>query len=399
MTTPLPQQSPGDRREDHALAAAAAMLAIYEQAELVIIAAIAALARKTASGTVTAVSARRQLQYTAGRVLDDAAPEARKVLEDAMQGASAAAREPAATASPAALLRQPAAPDVSQWARPLAVALDQATGNAEQAAQDSLAAVTGAVKQAAEAGPPALAAAPGRLALPPPSNPYREAVGQAFGRHGGWPGSTLSARRIRAAQDVLDDLAQHGITGFTDRAGRNWDLASYVEMATRTAVSNAWDDMQAQAMTRSGLDLIFTYTHSTEGSCPLCVPWLGRSLSLTGATPGYPTLAEAKAAGFRHPNCRCSWTGEGMGAMDVTNPVDLEQAAAAYKASQQQRALERKVREAGRRYHAAVTPQARGKARRDLATARAASAVHRQRHGVRMMKVSVQRRERPFGAR
>ena len=123
-------------------------------------------------------------------------------------------------------------------------------------------------------------------------------------------------------------------------------------------------------------------------------------MSLTGEAPGYPTIAEAKAAGFRHPNCRCYWTPIGTGvAMDVTVPVDPERAAEAYEASQRQRALERKVREAGRRYHAAVTPQARARARRDLAAARANSAAHRQRHGVRMMKVSVQRRERPFGAR
>jgi predicted DsbA family dithiol-disulfide isomerase len=85
--------------------------------------------------------------------------------------------------------------------------------------------------------------------------------------------------------------------------------------------------------------------------------------------------------------------------MDVTNPVDLEDAAQVYKASQHQRALERNVRAAGRAAHAAITPQAKTRARRDLAAARAASAAHRQQHHLRMMKVSAQRRERPYGAR
>jgi hypothetical protein len=37
------------------------------------------------------------------------------------------------------------------------------------------------------------------------------------------------------------------------------------------------------------------------------LPWHGRTLSLTGQTPGYPTMGEARATGFRHPNCRCDW--------------------------------------------------------------------------------------------
>jgi hypothetical protein len=111
-----------------------------------------------------------------------------------------------------------------------------------------------------------------------------------------------------------------------------------------------------------------------------------------------PSLADAKAAGFRHPNCRCSWLVIGAGTLaDVTSPAP--DAAAAYRASQQQRALERTVRVAARHAQAAVTPAARHRASRDLAAARAASAAHRQRAGVRMMKVTVQRRESAIRAR
>jgi hypothetical protein len=199
---------------------------------------------------------------------------------------------------------------------------------------------------------------------------------------------------------MLDELAGKGITGFTDKAGRQWDLATYVEMATRTAVSSAWDDMQADMAVRSGLDLVETGTHSTEGSCPLCSPWLGRLLSLTGTTDGYPTVDEAKAAGWRHPNCRCFWWVVGGRYMtDVTNPVPIEDALEVYKHSQEQRAHERNVRAAGRRAQAAITPQARSKARRELATARQASAAHRQQHHLRIMQVTSKRREQPYGPR
>jgi hypothetical protein len=412
MTTPLPQ-TPGDAREDHAQAAAAAVAAIYAQIELVLIATVASLARKVAAGTIVPAVAARHLQRTVSTVFAAATPKIRAALDDAMAGTSEAAHE-----AITGIVTPPGTPlpGTIAYTRPLAVSLDDATDNATTALQDALTtAVDAAGKVTAElpaapgrlALPPgtsrlALPAASGRPALPAPKNiftPYREAADRAIANtRGGMPYSSLSLSRIQAAQKALDDLAAHGITGFTDKAGRNWDLTSYVEMATRTAVSNAWDDMQAKAMVRSGLDLVFTYTHSTEGSCPRCIPWLGKTLSLTGATTGYPTLDEAKAAGFRHPSCRCSWTGEGMGVAEVTNPVALEQAAAIYKASQEQRALERKVRVAGRHAQAAVTPQARTRARRDLATARAVSAEHRQRHGLRMMKVSVQRREHPSRA-
>lgn len=36
----------------------------------------------------------------------------------------------------------------------------------------------------------------------------------------------------------------------------------------------------------------------------MCAPWNGKVLSLTGQTPGYPTLEEAEGAGLFHPNCR-----------------------------------------------------------------------------------------------
>jgi hypothetical protein len=174
----------------------------------------------------------------------------------------------------------------------------------------------------------------------------------------------------------------------------------YVEMATRTAVSNMWDELQAAAMVRSGLDLAVIGTHSTEGSCLHCLPWLGHTISLTGATAGYATYDEARATGFRHPNCRCFVMPPGdHSAQDVTNPVAVDQAAEVYKASQRQRVLERRVRIAARRHEAAITPQARNRARRDLAAARAASDAHRRQSGLRMMKVTVQRRERPWGAR
>jgi hypothetical protein len=393
--------TPGDRREDHATAAGSAIAVIYEQAELVIIAAIATLARKVATRSMLPAIAARHLQQTVDRVLSGAAPQARAVLDEAMTGAAAQVR---GMLAPTLALpgHTPTLPLPVARTEPLAALLDQATDTAAQSATRQLTAITAAAAQVTDAAPARAAAATSRLTLlpPPPDNPYATALDKAFGKFNGFPGQSLSYRRLQAAQGMLDELASKGITGFTDKAGRNWDLATYVEMATRTAVSNAWDDMQADVAVRSGLDLVETGTHSTEGSCPLCIPWLGRKLSLTGATPGYPTLAEAKAAGWRHPNCRCFWWIIGAGYMtDVTNPVPIGDAAAVYKHSQVQRTHERAVRVAGRRAQAAITPQAKTRARRELAAAHHAAAAHRQQHQLRIMQVTSKRREMPYGPR
>lgn len=316
--TALPQSTPGDQREDRAQAVADAVAAVYGQAELVLIATVASVARRVAAGVMPPAVARRRVAQTARAVFDAAAPRIRATLDSALASAPHAAQ--------------------------LAQLLDQAADTATASALEALTA-----------------------ALPARAMPT------------GSPGSALSLPRIQAAQKALDALALLGIVGFVDSAGRRWGLTSYVEMATRTTVSNAWDDLHAAALVRSGLDLVQVSTYSPEGSCAQCRPWLGRILSLTGATADRPTLAQAKAAGFRHPNCRCFWIPLGTAATADAAPAGLARAARAYAASQRQRALEREVRRAQRRAHAAITPAARSAARRHLATARAALDVHLRR--------------------
>ena len=188
-------------------------------------------------------------------------------------------------------------------------------------------------------------------------------------------------------------------------------------MATRTGVSNAYMDHMTRGLLAGGVDLVFVGTHSTEGIMRAMPAVPGPPLSLTGATTGLSsitdaagkrhraevmaTLADARAHGLFHPNCRCDLTPWHNGTnlataeMFATSPAKSE---AEYKASQRTRALERRVRAAGRRQQLAITPQAKGKARRDVAAARAASAAHRAAHGVRQTQVGVRRREHPYRA-
>jgi len=106
----------------------------------------------------------------------------------------------------------------------------------------------------------------------------------------------------QVANRYREQLAEQGVTGFRDAAGRNWNMRSYAQMVARTTTMEAHLQGTANRLVEQGHDLIKVSTHG--GACELCQPWQGKVLSVTGKTKGYPTLEEAKAAGLFHPNCR-----------------------------------------------------------------------------------------------
>lgn len=116
-------------------------------------------------------------------------------------------------------------------------------------------------------------------------------------------------------------LLAQGVTGFVDKAQRRWNLASYVEMATRSATRRAYDDAKVIAMQDNGVSLVTIVVGA--GSCERCARWSGKILRTDGGPTGRirvprangdgevtvtvaATLDEAKRQGWRHPNCRCS---------------------------------------------------------------------------------------------
>lgn len=115
--------------------------------------------------------------------------------------------------------------------------------------------------------------------------------------------------RREAAQRALDEFAAEGVSGFVDRSGRRWHLASYAEMAVRTAAGRAAVDAHSNRLLAAGRDLVIVSDAPQE--CVLCRPWEGKVLSLTGADPAggvlvAGTLTAARAAGLYHPGCRHS---------------------------------------------------------------------------------------------
>lgn len=89
--------------------------------------------------------------------------------------------------------------------------------------------------------------------------------------------------------------------GVTDSAGRRWKLDAYVNMITKTKVSQAYmEGAKTEAVSR-GVDLAVISSHGAKDACR---KYEGMVVSLTGATKGFPTLQEIKQTNeIFHPNC------------------------------------------------------------------------------------------------
>jgi len=184
---------------------------------------------------------------------------------------------------------------------------------------------------------------------------YRRVVGETV--------ELVTARgmsRRDALKTATRTFLSRGIPSFTDESGRRWSIQSYVDMATRTGYANAQIRGHEDALDAARLDLCIV--QPGPRACDICDEWARKVLArrghagtvtTTNALTGKPmrvkvddTLAAARAAGFQHPNCRCSLRAFIPGATDKAviqrPPFDAE----GYQRQQQQRGIERSIREA-----------------------------------------------------
>jgi hypothetical protein len=165
------------------------------------------------------------------------------------------------------------------------------------------------------------------------------------------------------------EFTANGVTGFTDKSGRDWSLSAYVEMAVRTAAARAFNASHLERMHALG---VHYFTVSDDGSpCPYCFPW--QNAVLTDGPIGDPemhvdaTIAEATAAKLFHPNCRHTLVAVFPG---ITKLPPRQQWTKAqdtrYRAVQKQRRLELAVRKAKRQVENALTPDAGTEARQTV---------------------------------
>ena len=94
---------------------------------------------------------------------------------------------------------------------------------------------------------------------------------------------------FKAVREFAAALRREGVTAFTDRAGRNWNLHTYGSMVLRTASRQA--EVLAVLTENPDHDLYQISSHGT--TCPLCAPLEGRVYSKSGRDPDFPPLAAA----------------------------------------------------------------------------------------------------------
>ena len=165
-----------------------------------------------------------------------------------------------------------------------------------------------------------------------------------------------------ASAKMTQELKNNGITAYVDRAGRNWSISDYGNMAVRTTARQA---EVAAVLTSSEDDL---WQISTVGTtCKVCAPLEGRVYSKSGLNPNYPPLTMAFGKVDKsgpddlsntylniHPNCLHSlmrYTTKGKTPEQIQKDIDFsdptlnpithdprtKKQIAAYKAKERQR--------------------------------------------------------------
>lgn len=161
----------------------------------------------------------------------------------------------------------------------------------------------------------------------------------------------------QALRHSIERMKQNGITGFIDHGGHRWSAEAYTAMDIRTTVANTARAAVWETNQDFGNDLYQVSYH--DGARPLCYPWQNKIISAndrSGVTydldgneieiiPQSRT-SYGEPAGLFGINCKHYPTPFIPGVSLIRGePQDPEENAKTYAESQQQRALERKIRE------------------------------------------------------
>lgn len=175
-------------------------------------------------------------------------------------------------------------------------------------------------------------------------------------------GKTVSGIESRQAamRQCIKEMTDKGIPAFVDKRGREWSPEAYVNMAIRTTAANTAQQAQFDRMDDYGLNLVEVSSHS--GARPKCAKDQGKIFNRSGGG-GYTTDLHGRK--IRYYAWSESSYGEPDGILGINCghqiypftpgvsyqtyfPEPEEENAEAYKKSQQQRELERRVRKSKR---------------------------------------------------
>lgn len=161
----------------------------------------------------------------------------------------------------------------------------------------------------------------------------------------------------QALHNSVRKMVDNGLTGFIDHGGHRWSPEAYVAMDIRTTMFNTARAAVWERAESYGAD--FYQVSSHNGARPLCYPWQGKVISRSGFSGMtedldgnklrvYPESETTKGlpAGLFGVNCKhYPMTFIPGFSTSKGEPQDEEENEKTYAESQEQRALERKLRE------------------------------------------------------
>lgn len=160
-----------------------------------------------------------------------------------------------------------------------------------------------------------------------------------------------------AVRHSINRMKDNGITGFIDHAGRRWSAEAYTAMDIRTTMANTARAATWETNENFGNDLYLVSYHS--GARPLCYDWQNKVISSTNNArdtvdlDGNPVHVYAQdettygqAAGLFGVNCK-HYPSPFIPGVSVIRgqPQSPAENKETYEQSQEQRRLERKLRE------------------------------------------------------
>ena len=171
--------------------------------------------------------------------------------------------------------------------------------------------------------------------------------------------------RTQALKKAISQLADRGLYGLVDRAGRHWSPEAYMGMVIRTTSHNtAIDSVRARQQDYNS-DIFQVSQH--PGARPLCYPYQGKFYSWSGASG---TFTDGNGAKHKYSGIQSTSYGKPAGLFGINcghyplpqipkvtipqdKPVqDKKENDRLYQESQQQRAYERDIRNAKRKREA-----------------------------------------------
>ena len=186
------------------------------------------------------------------------------------------------------------------------------------------------------------------------------------------------AGSLRQAVDMAaKDFIASGINCVQYKNGAIVNIASYAEMALRTANKRANMVGAGEQRDRYGIHTVFVSAHGS--ACPSCAEWQGKVYIddvYSGGTAeeskesGYPLLSTAIDGGMFHPNCRNGMSLWIEGINTTPTPPTAErkkEQAEKYRLQQEQRYNERQIRKYKRLANFSPDPESREKYSKKLA--------------------------------